>query len=410
MLSAAHESPACRLHSAPDAAPHAQPDMPAPDVAGNAPHRRRRWRRWVALASMVALSACASQHARLDSAQEAAQYAARAKRSYQPPGPPGDPWGPYIQEAATRFDMPERWVRGVMHAESDGRMYEHGQLITSDAGAMGLMQVMPPTYDELRARYALGDDPYDPHDNIMAGVAYMREMYDAYGAPAFLAAYNAGPRRLDDYLTRNRPLPLETRRYVAKIGPWLADSQPARISAAQQYAVNQIPTNIPDGPRYPSTPRKQRKGEAPVALAANRAAKARGEAAPVQVAALTAPPVPPPLPSAPAQRSGGFHLIPQAMAESLPVSRGGPAGGRWAIQVGAYTTAGQARFAADQVRGQARELLATAQPAVGSVRQGSTTLYRARLTGLSRDTAIRACERVSRGRNGCIVVAPDAQS
>ena len=57
---------------------------------------------------------------------------------------------------------------------------------------MGLMQVMPATYDELRQQYNLGDDPYDPANNIMAGAAYMREMYDIYGSPGFLAAYNAG--------------------------------------------------------------------------------------------------------------------------------------------------------------------------------------------------------------------------
>ena len=42
--------------------------------------------------------------------------------------------------------------------------------------------------------------PTIPHNNILAGTAYMREMYDVYGSPGFLAAYNAGPRRLDDYL------------------------------------------------------------------------------------------------------------------------------------------------------------------------------------------------------------------
>ena len=103
--------------------------------------------------------------------------------------------------------------------ESGGNEYQNGQLITSGAGAMGLMQVMPETYDELQARYNLGDDPFDPHDNILAGAAYLREMYDIYGSPGFLAAYNAGPRRLDDYLSNNRPLPDETRRYVAMIGP-----------------------------------------------------------------------------------------------------------------------------------------------------------------------------------------------
>ena len=91
-----------------------------------------------------------------------------------------------------------------MTVELGGQQYQNGQLITSQVGAMGLMQVMPQTYDELRERYPLGDDPFDPHNNIFAGAAYMREMYDMYGSPGFLAAYNAGPHRLDDYLSNQR--------------------------------------------------------------------------------------------------------------------------------------------------------------------------------------------------------------
>jgi soluble lytic murein transglycosylase-like protein len=84
---------------------------------------------------------------------------------------------------------------------------------------MGLMQIMPDTYDELRLRYALGSDPFEPHDNIMAGAAYIREMADRYGAPGFLAAYNAGPSRMDSYLTGGEPLPDETVNYVASVAP-----------------------------------------------------------------------------------------------------------------------------------------------------------------------------------------------
>ena len=135
---------------------------------------------------------------------------------------------------------------------------------TSSVGAMGLMQVMPETYDGLRARYDLGDDPYEPRDNLLAGTGYLREMYDVYGFPGFLAAYNAGPHRLDDYLTRNRPLPDETRNYVRKIGPYIAGIEPNRPSPASGYAMNQVPLNIPPGPRYPQHQR------APVALAENR--------------------------------------------------------------------------------------------------------------------------------------------
>ena len=91
---------------------------------------------------------------------------------------------------------------------------------------MGLMQVMPETYDGLRGRYSLGDDPFDPHNNILAGTAYLREMYDRFGAPGFLAAYNAGPNRLDRYLNSGAPLPDETVNYVASIAPLLGPETP----------------------------------------------------------------------------------------------------------------------------------------------------------------------------------------
>lgn len=133
-----------------------------------------------------------------------------------------DPYGAVIAEAAERFRIPEHWIRAVMQTESAG---DPGA--TSHAGAMGLMQVMPGTYAELRTRYKLGPDPYAVRNNVLAGTAYLREMYDRYGSPAFLAAYNAGPGRLDDHLRDGRPLPAETRRYVALIAPRLDGTAPA---------------------------------------------------------------------------------------------------------------------------------------------------------------------------------------
>jgi len=206
------------------------------------------------LTALALLSACASRP-QISAQQESTQYLSHARRSYTPPGPASDPWGPYVTEASAKFDVPERWIREVMHQESGGHLYSRGgDLITSGAGAMGLMQVMPGTYDELRARYAeLGSDPFDPHNNILAGTAYIREMYDIYGSPGFLAAYNAGPGRLDDYLTRSRTLPLETRRYVASIGPKIAGAFPTTRSPGEQYAMNSLPLQIPDGARYASS-------------------------------------------------------------------------------------------------------------------------------------------------------------
>jgi len=199
--------------------------------------------------ALAMLAGCTTRYSG-NASDETARYLQNARGRYVIPGPPSDPWGPYIREASRRFDMPEPWIRALMRQESGGNLYRNGRLITSSAGAMGLMQVMPGTYRELRARHNLGYDPFDPHDNILAGVGYMREMYDMYGSPGFLAAYNAGPNRLDDYLSNQRGLPDETRRYVASIGPSLRTAAPRVRSPAEQYAMNQLPLSIPPGPRY----------------------------------------------------------------------------------------------------------------------------------------------------------------
>jgi SLT domain-containing protein len=104
----------------------------------------------------------------------------------------------------------------------------------SPKGAMGLMQIMPDTWAGLRARYSLGNDPFNPRDNILAGAAYLREMHDRYGSPGFLAAYNAGPGRYEEYLA-GRPLPAETRAYVAALLPIFGGGEltaPATVVAA----------------------------------------------------------------------------------------------------------------------------------------------------------------------------------
>ncbi|MBV7255891.1 lytic transglycosylase domain-containing protein [Pacificimonas sp. WHA3] len=125
----------------------------------------------------------------------------------------------FIAEAAARFRIPERWIRVVMQAESVGN-----RRAVSRAGAMGLMQIMPATWAELRARHGLGDDPFDSRDNIMAGAAYIRAMYDRFGAPGFLAAYNAGPERYAQHLATGRPLPRETRAYLRSLAPLIDTS------------------------------------------------------------------------------------------------------------------------------------------------------------------------------------------
>ena len=404
--------------------------------------------------------------------------------STTPPGPPGDPWGPWVRDASRRFDVPETWIREEMRQESGGRANA-----TSPVGAMGLMQVMPGTYRELQARYNLGPDPYHPYDSIQAGAAYLREMYELYGSPAFLAAYNAGPRRLEDYLWGGRGLPNETRNYVARIGPRIEGSHPARRAPAEVYAAADIGTRIAPGPR-PITGgtafalREQRQAPAVVQFAS--APPPPPAAAPVQVASLAPMAPPPPAPTggpptymtgaenptltasaraalaeaarqseiergqpqadepaptrapaivasalaAPERRTPsaspfrGFGLVGTAQASTLPtpipaaparqalvaptptpVSAPAAGGNGWSVQVGAFASENLARTTATQ----ARDVVAAmgTRTAVTPVRQGSSTLYRARITGMSRSAAEQACSRL-RSRGGCTVVAPGA--
>ena len=200
----------------------------------------RRLRLLASVAALGLLTACAAHTPRLSATQQAMEYKDNASGDYRPPGPPDDPWGPYVVEASQRFDVPQSWIRNVMHTESGGQLYINGQLVTSPVGAMGLMQLMPETYQELEGEYGLGDDPYSPHDNIMAGAAYLREMYDLFGSPGFLAAYNAGPQRLNEYLTDGRPLPDETTHYVAMIQPYIQGDMPQGRSPADQFAMNSM--------------------------------------------------------------------------------------------------------------------------------------------------------------------------
>jgi len=409
------------------------------------------------------LAACATQpRPVVPIAQEVAQYRAHAKSYYAPPGPPNDPWGPYVREASQRFDVPETWIRAVINQESGGRLFTaSGAFVTSAPGAMGLMQLMPPTYDELSAEYSLGNDPYDPHDNIMAGAAYIRQMYDIYGSPGFLAAYNAGPGRLDDFVIHNKTLPKETRAYVASVGRQIEGIYPATRSQADLMVASHAPEH---GVAYASVHPSDEAKSVQAAWARKRREQDEQDDQPVQVAEASSEPdepapgytrswapvghgaAPPPehpdaatdvkaawaarmassgaqivTPAAPVQVADDapvvvpqhhlqLHLVSPAMAEPAPLLRHG-AGAQeprtWSVQVGAFGTQALATEAAGHAQSRFSGLSA-AHPVVASVTSGRTRLYRARLTGLSHDAAVEACHKL--GQSGqCVVVSPDTR-
>jgi hypothetical protein len=127
-------------------------------------------------------------------------------------------WNPAIMQASKRFGVPAAWIRAVMQLESGGRtMLGENQPIISHAGAMGLMQLMPSTYRDMRRQYGLGTNPFDPHDNILAGAAYLRFLRGKYAFPVMFEAYNDGPGHLEERLKNGGLLPAETQNYVANI-------------------------------------------------------------------------------------------------------------------------------------------------------------------------------------------------
>ncbi len=360
---------------------------------------------------------------------------------YPEPGPPEDPWRPYIRQASDRFTVPQQWIRAVMRQESGGHEYLNGQPITSGAGAMGLMQLMPATYADLQAQYDLGSDPYEPHDNIMAGTAYIRRMYQKYGAPAFLAAYNAGPQRLEDYLHSGRSLPNETIDYVASIAPNLgteiAMSGPLAAYAGGEGAVSEAPVRL-------AAYRPARRGRAEAGCWHDPDAAydpdAPCRAPPVQVAVVQAPSAlayPAPSYPMPSYAGGGCSrdadaaydapcgsepaTMPASVPMVAPVRRAPivlasapayeqpPAAsyGQWSIQVGAYASVDQARFATTMARQADYRTLAGSQSVVQPTTPfGRGVLYRARLAGLGRDDAGSACAALRAHDIPCMVVTP----
>jgi soluble lytic murein transglycosylase-like protein len=177
------------------------------------------------------------------------------------------PFSAFVTEASRRFSVPEHWIRAVMQVESSAK-----QRARSSKGAMGLMQIMPKTWTELRARYGLGADPYDPRDNILAGAAYIRELCDRSGAPGFLAAYNAGPGRYERHLATGRPLPNETQPYVATLAPMINRAR----TNAQISDVTRSFAWANSSPFATRTAGISSDGRSPADMRQNRPSRARG--------------------------------------------------------------------------------------------------------------------------------------
>lgn len=112
-----------------------------------------------------------------------------------------------IKAASEKFNMEPSLIKAVIKTESG---FDHTAV--SSKGAQGLMQLMPGTADAMEV-----DDPYNPEKNIFGGTKYLSKMMERYNndVKLALAAYNAGPERVDEY--NGIPPFKETNTFIARV-------------------------------------------------------------------------------------------------------------------------------------------------------------------------------------------------
>lgn len=327
----------------------------------------RRCAHILALGALAVLAACAGP-----------------RRNYAPPVASDNAlnqWTPYVQEASHRFTIPQAWIRAIMRQESGGHQYLHGHLTRSIHGAVGLMQIKPDTYAELADRYHLGSDPYDPHDNIMAGSGYIRELYDRFGSPDFAGAYSCGPQCMSNHRTRGAPLPSFAVAYLAAVSPHLNDPVPGDNAQIAQAAAAAEAENWSDSDHPQS--------DTLADMQTDTTASAQTEAQTRQVS-----------------------IAPLPGQSSREIALSGPAitwrqnrlTGNAVIQIGAFSTRGRAAAALRTAHG-ATPALSQARDRMEQILSGSgITVWRTRLEGLPAAQTDAICQALRQQGLACVPV------
>ena len=135
---------------------------------------------------------------------------------------PEIPFKEVIVEASRRYGLPPALVMAVVKAESNFQPEAR-----SPKGAMGLMQLMPSTAEELGVK-----DPFDPRQNVEGGVRYLRQLLDHFfgDLKLALAAYNAGPSEVKRH--KGMPPYQETQQYVERV-----------MRYTQEFLLSSLPSN-----------------------------------------------------------------------------------------------------------------------------------------------------------------------
>jgi hypothetical protein len=126
-------------------------------------------------------------------------------------------WDPVVTDAARLQHVNAVLIRAVIQVESNGCERLEDKPITSAAGAMGLMQLLPATWSVYRDRLKLGEDPYEPLANIIAGTAYLHDLIQARGLFDGLAAYFAGPKTVAEQQVDDKLPSTATLSYVRDV-------------------------------------------------------------------------------------------------------------------------------------------------------------------------------------------------
>ena len=178
-------------------------------------------------------------------------------------------------EAARKNDLPAHFFIRLLYQESSFRPYA-----ISSAGALGIVQFMPETAGDRGL-----DNPFDPLQAIPESARLLRDLSKKFGNLGLAAAaYNAGPRRIEEWLAKKGPLPQETQAYVKTITSWPAETwtfgaqtgSPAIKVQRQAPCQETVGLMAWDGPdEIPLPPRSPRALEAAAHAKAIKQAAAR---------------------------------------------------------------------------------------------------------------------------------------